>query len=226
MIYMIPLATIGFVTTGILLGIYAFTFNSYIGQKIHGLKNFAYAFLSLSLAFIIWGLAALSGDIDLLSKSVLAGNALILVGSIFLLEILIDKTKINKSLIIIISTILSLAFLWWRTNYFFPHPSLNNGVMIFNTEFPVTVILGLIILSIWLPSAIKVANIIANYLKMKNLSFLYSSIYIMATIAALMLMASTTMLTILLSFIGITLCFTMLLASNVTTGKLLRTKHG
>lgn len=220
----LSLATIGFVTTGIFFGIYAYTFYLLAGKKLQAsLKSFAYAYFSLSLAFLIWGVVAFIGDQNLLNLSVIAGNILLLLSTVFLLNLHFEN---NKVITTVVSVLFSLVFIWWRITYFPPQPLITNGILVFGTQLPVAIILGLILLTIWLPTNIKVANLVAEKLKIKGMSFIYSSIYIMATIASLLFISARTIPVIILSFVGITLCFAMLIASNIIIDKVTGEKNG
>jgi len=216
-----PLATIGFTITGLFFGIYAYTFYALAGKKIKSvLKSFAYAYFSLALAFLSWGIAAFIGNQNLLNLSVISGNILLLLSTIFLLNIHLHQNKNYRTVGLVGAFLLALLFLWWRVSYFPPQPILSNGILVFNTDLPVAVILGLIILLIWLPTNIKVAKLISQKVKAEGISFIYSSIYVMATIASLLFIAARTIPVIIISFTGIAICFAMLIASNVVIDKL------
>lgn len=218
-----PLATIGFIIAGLFFGIYAYTFYSLAGKKVEGsLKSFAYAYFSLALAFLSWGIAAFIGDQNFLNLSVISGNVLLLLSTIFLLDIHFSQSKNYRVVGLIGASSLALLFLWWRVIYFPPQPVLSNGILIFNTELPVAIVLGLIILLIWLPTNIKVGRLISQRVKANGISFIYSSIYAMATIAALLFISARTIPVIILSFTAIAICFAMLIASNVVIDKLAR----
>lgn len=219
----LSLATIGFTVTGIFFGIYAYTFYLLVIKKLRSsLESFSYAYFSLSLAFLIWGGATFMGDQNILNISVIIGNALLLLGTIFLLNLWFENNKSLRGITIIGCVILSLVFLWWRISYFYPQPTLLNGILLFNTQLPVAILLGLIFLLIWLPTSIKVGKIISRTLRIDSLSFIYSSIYVMATIAALIFIAARTIPMIVISFVGISLCFVMLLTSNIFIDKLIK----
>lgn len=187
------------------------------------LKSFAYAYFSLSLAFLVWGLVTFLGDQNLLNLSVISGNILLLLSTIFLLGLLFET---NKLIVTTIGGLLSFIFVWWRTTYFPPQPLISDGVLVFNTQLPVATILGLILLLVWLPTNIKVANLVAKRLKIKGMPFIYSSVYVMATLASLLFISARTIPVIILSFVGITLCFAMLIASNVVIDKVTGEKNG
>jgi len=217
----VSLATIGFTITGIFFGIYAYTFYSFAGKKVQSvLKSFSYAYYSLALAFLSWGIAAFIGDQNLLNLSVISGNILLLLSTIFLLNIHLHQNENYRTVGLVGAFLLALLFLWWRVSYFPPQPILSNGILIFNTELPVAIVLGLIILLIWLPTNIKVGRLISQRVKVNGISFIYSSIYVMATFAALLFISARTIPVIILSFTGIAICFAMLIASNVVIDKL------
>lgn len=215
----IPLAFIGFGITGIFFWIYSYTFYSLLAKKIVLLKNFAYAYFSLSLAFLVWGIATLVGNQNILNLSVIIGNIFLLVATLFLLKIKLHESRSLKDIGLKMGIVISLILLLLRIVYFPPKPILSDGILIFNTDLPVAFILGLIILLIWLPTNIKVAKIVTEKLKIQEVSFIYSSIYIMATIATLIFISARTIPVIILSFTSIAICFAMLIVSNIVVDK-------
>lgn len=219
----LSLATIGFTITGIFFVIYAYTFYSLAGKKIQTiLKSFSYAYFALAIAFLSWGVAAFIGEQNLLNLSVIGGNVLFLLSTIFLLDLYLSDNKNFRTAGLIGVSLLAIVFLWWRISYFPPRPILSDGILIFNTDFPVAVILSLIILLIWLPINIKVAKLVSQKIKAEGISFIYSSIYVMTTIAALLFISARTVPIIILSFTAITICFAMLIFSNIVIYKLVK----
>ncbi len=216
-----PLAAIGFTTTGLLFAVFAYSFYSLTNTKVQAiLKSFSYSYFSLSLAFICWGLAALANNQNILNLSVLGGNVLLLLTTFFLSNILLPRDKKYKILGLTGVIFLSLLFLWWRITYFPPHPLIVNGILLFNTQPPVALTLSLIILSIWLPANIKTAFLISEKIKIDGFSYIYSSVYVMATVAAIIFISARTIPVLILSFVGILVCFAMLVFSNIIIDRL------
>src|SRR5579863_986102 len=86
------LATLGFTITGLCFAIFAYTFSSLVIKKAHlKLNQFSYAYYSLALAFITWGVATAIGGNDLLKNSVIVGDGFLLVGTLFMLDVWLGK---------------------------------------------------------------------------------------------------------------------------------------
>jgi len=217
---MLPLATVGFFSAGLFFAVYAYTFHALTLKKIPGvLRNFAYAYFSLAAAFMLWGIACFIGTQSFLNLSLLIGNGLLLLSTFFLLSFYFADHK-AKNVVRIGCVVLAALFLWWRMTYFPPEPMLVNGILIFNTQQPVAIVLSLIILLVWLPTNIKVARLVTEKIKSEGISFTYSSIYVIATLAALLFIAVKTIPMIIASFSAIVICFIILIASNVVIDKL------
>lgn len=219
---MLPLASVGFFSAGLFFAIFAYTFYSLTKNKIPSvLKHFSYAYFTLAVAFIIWGIASLVGEQSLLQHAVSVGNVLLLFSTGFLLNIYFSDKK-NKNYYLLCWGIVSILFLGWRALYFPPQPFLSNGIFIFNTQTPVAIILGVLLLLVWLPTNIKVSLLVVKKVKLKHVSSVYQFIYIMATIAALLFIAAKTIPIIILSFSALVLCFIMLIASNILLERLVK----
>lgn len=216
-----PLSSVGFLLGAASFTVFAATFYSITKTTAKSLQSFAFAYLCLAFAFFIWGLA--SGlSLNLLIPSVIAGNILLLLGSVLLLNIELEFLGENKKWALGLAGVLALLFVWMRITYFPPAPSLQGGILVFNTQTPVAIIFGLIILAIWLPTSIKVGQIIAEAVKVSNLSFIYSAIYTMAAAATIVFIAARTTQTITLSFIIIVISYAMLLVSNIITSIIIK----
>ena len=213
------LAFIGFSVAGVIFAVYAYTFYSLAGAKLPVfLKNYAFAYFSLALAFLIWAFAALNNSF--LVNSVIIGNILLLLGSIFLLKVLFNNSKNTKILSIFLGVILSLIFLWVRINYYQPTPFMLNGILIFNTQRIVAEILGLIFAFVWLPANLLVAKKVSATTGIQGMSFVYSFIYILSTVSAILFISVSTVSMVIASFVTLSLCFVMLIYSNYVINKI------
>ncbi len=217
---MLPLGTVGFISAGFFFTVYAYTFHALTVKKIpEVLRHFAYAYFSLAVAFMLWGVASYIGTQSFLNVSVLIGDGLLLLSTFFLLSLFFAENK-AKNVIRIVWIILSAVFLWWRMTYFPPEPTLTNGILFFNTQQTVGIVLSLILLLVWLPTNLKVARLVTGKIQLPGFGFIYSSIYLMATVAALLFIAAKTVLIIAVSFAAMIVCFIMLVASNVMIDKM------
>ncbi len=214
------LAFIGFFITGAVFAIYAYTFYSLAEKKLPVfLKNYAFAYFALALAFLIWAFAALNNNF--LVNSVIIGNILLLLGSIFLLNVLFNNNKNIRILSIVVGIILSLAFIWMRLNYYQPTPFMSDGVLIFNTQKIISIILSSIFVFIWLPANLVAAKKVTANIPIQGMSFAYSFIYGISTIAAIFFIAFKTVPMVITSFVTLGICFAMLIYSNYVASKLL-----
>ena len=217
------LAFIGFSIAGVIFAIYAYTFYSLAGTKLPVfLKNYAFAYFALALAFLIWAFAALNNSF--LVNSVIIGNILLLMGSIFLLNVLFNNNKNIKIFSVFLGIVLSLIFVWVRINYYQPVPFMEDGVLIFNTQKVISIILSLIFIFIWLPANLVVAKKVTANVSIDGMTYAYSFVYGISTIATILFITFKTIPMVIISFVTLGICFVMLLYSNYVISKLPNTK--
>lgn len=218
------LATLGFTITGLCFGIFAFTFNNLVVHKAKlKLSQFSYGYYSLALAFIIWGIASAIGGSTLLKHSVLVGDGLLLLGTLFMLDVWLGK---KHRAWLGLAAVVSVALLYIRISHFTPSPYMRSGILIFNTQTAVAVVLGLIIALIWLPVNLRVAKLVTQKIGQGEIAFIYSAMYTAATVAALIFLVARRTIVVVLSFIAIGVCFAMLITSNMLVAKLTKDSHG
>lgn len=218
------LATLGFTITGICFGIFAYTFSSLVINKTDlKLSQFSYAYYSLALALLTWGVAAAIGGDDLLRRSVIVGNAFLLLGTLFMLSVWLGK---NNRVWLWLAAIISVALLYIRANHYSPTPYMRDSILIFNTQTIVAIVLAAIFALIWLPVNLRVAKLITHKVGQDSITSMYSAVYVAATIAALIFLAARRTITVVLSFVAIGICFAMLIRSNMLIAKLTESRHG
>lgn len=206
------LAEIGFIITGLCFAGFAYTFGSKVIDKTNlDLHQFVYAYYCLALALLTWGFAAAIGDTDTLRRSVIIGDAFLLAGTLFMLDLLLGK---KKRYLVWLAALLSVVMVWSRIDQLPPSPYMKDGILIFNSQTAVQITLGLIFLLIWLPVNMRVAKQVTHKIKQDSLATMYSYIYIGATISALIFIAARRTATVVVSFIALGICFFMLFASN------------
>lgn len=207
------LAEIGFLVTGVCFAMFAYTFKTFVINKTKlALGQFAWAYFFLALALLTWGIAVAIGGGLLLRNSVFVGDFFLLCGTLLMLDLLLG---VNRRFWLMLAAAAGLLLLNYRSRHYPPHPYMDGSVMIFNTQTPVAISLGLMFLLVWLPANLKVAKQVTGRIKEDGLSNIYSYIYIAATISALVFIASRRVFTVVLSFIALGICFLMLLASNI-----------
>ncbi len=223
---MIPFATIGFLVVGILFLVFAITFQFSIGRNIPALENFAYAYGAVSMALLLWGITLLTLNMHIMSESIVIGDIFLLSGTVFLLDILVQQRKKGDRWGIIIGELLTVGFLILRVFFYYPHPQLQSGILFFNTQAPISIFLGCLIVLVWLPSAFYASTLIAHHLRHEEFSYVYRSLYIMAAFSLLLFLIAKTLLLIVLSFLCIGICFVLLIFSNIIGGKVGKQRDG
>jgi hypothetical protein len=218
------LAALGFTITGLCFGIFAYTFNSLVIHKTNlKLSRFSYAYYFLALALLTWGIATFVGGSKVLKRSVIIGDGFLLLGTVSMLDLWLGK---KNRLWVWFSALVAIAFLYIRIRYYSPTPYMRGGILIFNTQTTVAVIIALIFLLIWLPVSLRVAKRITHKIGQDDLTSIYSGVYIAATVAALIFLAARRTLTVVLSFVAIGICFAMLVRSNMLISKIAEDHHG
>lgn len=217
------LAFIGFAVVGVVFAIYASTFYSLAGKRLPVfLRSYSFAYFSLALAFLIWAFASLNNEF--LKNSVIIGDSLLLLGSIFLLNVLFNQNKNIKIFSIAVGIVLSLIFVWLRINYYQPMPFIENGILVFNTQTMIAVVLNLIFILIWLPANLVAAKKVTANISIEGMTYAYSFIYGVSTIAAILFITFKTIPMVIISFVTLGICFVMLLYSNYVISRLLPAK--
>jgi hypothetical protein len=217
------LAFIGFTVVSVVLSIYASTFYSLAGKRLPVfMRSYSLAYFSLALTFLIWAFASLNNEF--LKNFVIIGDSLLLLGSILLLNVLFNQNKNIKIFSIVTGVILSLIFIWLRINYYQPMPFIENGILVFNTQTIVAVILNLVFILIWLPANLVAAKKVTANISIEGMTYAYSFIYGVSTIAAILFITFKTIPMVIISFVALGICFVMLLYSNYVINKLLPTK--
>ncbi len=218
------LAALGFTITGLFFGIFAYTFNNLVIDKTNlKLSQFSYAYYSLALALLTWGLAAAIGNSELLKWSVIVGDGFLLLGTLCMVGMWLGK---KNRVWLWLAAFLSIALLFARAIQYPPTPYMRSGILIFNTQTIVAATIAAIFVVIWLPVNLRVAKQITHKVGQDDITIIYSGIYVAATVAALIFLAARRTLTVVLSFVAIGICFAMLIKSNMLIAKLTESHHG
>ncbi|MFI5270845.1 MAG: hypothetical protein ACHQT9_02270 [Candidatus Saccharimonadales bacterium] len=217
------LATVGFIVTGICFFVFAFTFHQIIVDKVHlKVDSFVYAYYALGLAFITWGIAAAINKQVSLNHSIIIGDALLIIGTLFMFNVLLTK---KYRFFIYPAIVLGAYLLYLRAAIYTPIPYMKGGLLIFNSQFSVALILGILFIGIWLPGSVKVTFAITKKIHQDSIRNMYAYMYCTATFATLIFIAARRVLTVVISFIAMGVCFAMLIGSNLLMGKLVEEKH-
>ncbi|HWB39446.1 MAG TPA: hypothetical protein VG604_04405 [Candidatus Saccharimonadales bacterium] len=210
------LAAIGFIITGGLVTAFAETFERIVARP-HKLNlwQFSAAYYALGLALMVWGIASLTNTSQILQFSVYVGDALLLAGSVLLLSLVTPSKYYQK--VLLIEVFVALVLLATRATYYQPEPAMKDGILLFNTQWPVAAVLGAAFTLIWLPVNVRVAQIVTAATKLKGVGQLYVSLYVGAVLAALFFLSSKRFAAVVLSFMTIGVVFALLVASNFVT---------
>lgn len=212
-ITMIPLAGIGFGIGSLLFAGYAYSLHTYsVSGRISPHHSFAYYLLALASLF--WSLAAISGNHSFINLSILISNGLILLGSVLLLQALV-----NKKFILPVAGVLSLILLIVRIVYFFPAAFLSEGILIFNTQLLVSIIYSVLFIGIWLPANVTLGHTIGSLAKVPEFALLLKSLSGLSVIAAVFMLAARTPPVVAGAFIALSLCYLVLIIVNISLAK-------
>jgi hypothetical protein len=218
------LASVGFLIAAVCFGAFAYSFERFVVQRAKlKLQPFAVAYYALAAAFALWAGAAATGSEAMLAAAVLVGEALILVGTLSLAYLLLPASR--RVVGVGALAAMGAAALLVRAVYFYPQPYMSQGIVIFNIATPVAVVLGLMVIGVWLPASARVARQVAKTLGDPSLERIYSGIYVAAAVSALVFTAVKRPVTAALSFAALTICFALLIGSNVLV-KMVKEPHG
>lgn len=219
------LAFLGFGITSLLFIAHAYTFQRYSSPKSKvNLDSFAYAYCALGLAFLFWAVASLLGSPTALKEAVIMGNGLILLGTIFMINIWLKDS--NRLAVLSIASLTACALLWYRISNLTPAPYLSEGILFFNSQNSVQIVLAAIFAGIWLPTNIKVARLVTSGLHDELLTKMYTQIYMAATFSAVIFLAAQRVITLVISFSAIGVCLALLIRSNILITQLEKGAHG
>lgn len=217
-------AMLGFGVAGILFLIFALSFNNKVvkGLKLD-LSSFVYAYACLAAAFFGWAMAPVFGSQEILVTSLIVGNALFLLGTIFMLRVIVSK-KIRHMVVNIAGLIAASLF---AIRIFATHtdPYMDHGVLVFNSSQIVSVTLALLVVAIWLPANISVAKKVVAATKMPDLGPTYTMLYIFAALSSVIFLAARKPLVIALSFTMLIAVYVALIWSNYIA-KYAKESHG
>jgi hypothetical protein len=208
------LASLGFISAAVLFGIFSWTFKSIVIKKT-GLKldQFAYAFGFVGAAFLVWGLACAFGSVTAIQKSVIVGDELLLAATVLLIDLAFRSNR-YRSAIVVGSSIGALGLIWLRTMHYFPQASLSGGILYFNTQRPVELLLSALIVLVWLPICLVVAGQVASRVTIDKISTLFATAYVAVLFIALIFIEAKRRSVIIATFLGLLICFALLLSTN------------
>lgn len=207
------LATLGFLITATLLALFASMFDGIVKKMSKSLRLFGLAYFLIAIAFLMWGILSVSNANSLLPHSVLVGDALLFLASIC--SALVFTPKKWKILVGISSIIAAAVLLFVRAKYYFPVPYLRDGILFFNTQGHVVVLLSIILVVAWFPSCLKVARIITSKANLGHYYSLYVLAYALPVITAVLFVEARRKTIIIESFVCFGVSIILLLLSNI-----------
>lgn len=207
------LATIAFFTAAILLLLFAYTFNNLVIKDGHKeLRPFALAYLLVALAFLMWGIVSLNSETTLLPRTVIAGDTLLLAASLCAMSTYLTR---YKGAVLGISVLVAAALMYIRIKRYYPHPFFDDGVLFFNVQRPIAVILSAIVVIAWLPACMKAARIITAKAGLQHYYQFYVSTYALAIISAVLFIEARRRNIVIASFTLFDVSVLLMLISNL-----------
>lgn len=206
------LATFGFLASGVILLLFGNFFRSTNKSKSAWATYFGAAYMLVGVAVLLWGVVCLLSATDYLVKSVIVGDALFLLASVLCLLVLSPVRLRNQ--VAWLGLLVSAGLLILRVRNYYPNPVIQDGVLFFNTQQPVAILLSIIIITIWLPTNIKVARLVTNKAHMVRYRSLYIAIYSMPVISAALFVQAHRRTVIIQAYSIFTLSALLMLASN------------
>lgn len=218
------LASFGFLLTAIVLFLFAFTFDKVVKKDDRNLRSFGFAYLLIGVAFLMWGFLGLANAQSSLAHSVLIGDVLIFAATTAALLILVPKKW--QHIMVLSAATCTLIIMFIRIKYFYPDPFILNGILYFNIQHPIAILISVVVLG-WLPACMKAARIITDRKNLPHYYPFYLSAYIITIITAALFIQAQRRLVIIESFIAFGLSVLVLLLSNLTalSIKSVKVKH-
>jgi hypothetical protein len=205
------LAVLGFGFTGILFIFFALSIGELSDKVLKDtFKAYSRAYLLVAVAFIIWCLASIRGDKDILALSVVVGDALLLIATLLIISILFDASP-HRKLWLYGAALTGTAALVIRTVFFYPEPFMRNHVLFFNSQRAVSFTIAATFLLIWWPVNLQIARLVTR--KVQSLATTYTALYAVATLSAVIFLLAKTPLSVSLSFSALSVSFLALVIS-------------
>lgn len=208
------LATLGFLITAILLILFALTFDNLVKKDNKELRTFGLGYAFVAVAFLVWGLLSLTSATNTtLARSVIVGDALLFLASICVAVVLIPKKW--KTAFYILGGILTVLLLVVRAKQYYPTPRLVDGILFFNTQRPVAILLSAIVVFAWLPACMKVARLVTAKSGLLQYYSFYVAAYAITIISASLFIQARRRTIVIESFVAFGVSILLLLISNL-----------
>lgn len=208
------LATLGFLITAALLVIFAYTFDNLVKKDNRELRPFGLAYLLVAVSFLMWGVLSLvDASNGTLAKSVMIGDALLLSASICSVLVFISSRR--QVGVTAVLGVVSATLLVVRANNYYPEPFIKDGILHFNIQHNVAVLLSVIIVAAWLPACMQAARVISVKHGLARFYTLFMSAYALAIISAALFIQARRRTIIIESFIAFSVSVLLLLISNL-----------
>ncbi len=211
------LGVLGFSITGILFFIFSGTLFSKNAKQQLILNDYRRAYSLLGGTFLIYAIGCLSGKPRALSLTILIGNALLLVATLFVLNILLINNKYRVHAWYAL-TYVGIIMIFTRILYFYPKPYMQDRMLYFNSQRFVSFMLSAAFLLVWLPVNLRIARMLTHGMG-QNIPKIYALLYYVATFSAIIFMLSKRPLTLVLSFVALSLSFVLLITSNMALNR-------
>lgn len=198
------LGIIGFTAAALVFGLYAYSLRA-VQTKDSKLRmrSFRWAYYLLALACWVWALGIASGLDGVLVASVIFGNVAILAATIALVDAVTNAKYRIKAVTALAAA--AVLFVGARLLFLMPEPFIINGILVFNSQPVVSVVLGVLFIGVWLPVNLYVSKRITANQGVLPLQSISAIAFITATLGVIVFLAAHRPATLVLSF-GVLCC--------------------
>jgi hypothetical protein len=212
------LAILGFIVATIIFVVYGYSVSHItIRVKAINFKYFGGAYSLLGLACIVWALGSLINNPTALSVSVLVSDFILLAATMAIINSVLSNK--NRALINILIAIGGTSLLVIRNILAPPDPYIKAGVLVFNSQITVAIILAIVFVVIWMPINLKVARSITSHLKRLPLQSISELIFVIASFSVVTFIMARRPITVALAFVILCCAFIPLIFINYLTKK-------
>jgi hypothetical protein len=206
------LGVLGFSVTAVLFFIFSYTIRTKNKKQQLVLRDYRRAYFLLGVTFYTYALGCISGTHRSLSLAILIGNVLLLAATINMMNILLLTNRYRVHALYA-TTYTGIIMIITRILYFYPTPYMQDRMLIFNSQRFVSFMLSASFLLVWLPVNLRIARMVTHGLG-KDMNRIYAFLYYVATFSAIIFMLSKRPVTLVLSFVALSLSFLLLITSN------------
>ncbi len=213
------LGIIGFFVLAVTLGLYAYTsYTNYTLVPMRDKSLLVTAYTLLALTSLVW-LATLFASEAMVRELVFLSDVLLIAATACMLGILAD---LSKPLVLSAVAFAAAGLLTLRAYALPTQAFVGDGLLNFNLSQTEAVVIGLVFLAVWLPASVKVVQLALSTPKLEQLRGPVSFMFMATILMTSFFLTARRPLTIIASFVSITMLFMLLVTLNVYIGSLVR----